>query len=60
MTELLIKGQVMGNRFERLTTGAVCILAVSLIVIFAGCQQSQEKQTAGISRKVPSGTKFEK
>ena len=43
MTELLIKGQVMKK--------AVCVLAVSLIVIFAGCQQSQEKQTAGISRK---------
>lgn len=41
----------MKNRFERLTTGAVCILAVSLIVIFAGCQQSQEKQTTGVSRK---------
>ena len=43
MAELLIKGQVMKK--------AVCILAVSLIVIFAGCQQSQEKQTTGVSRK---------
>jgi uncharacterized protein YlxW (UPF0749 family) len=43
MAELLIKGQVMKK--------AVCILAVSLIVIFAGCQQSQEKQTIGVSRK---------
>lgn len=41
----------MKNRFERLTTGAVCILAVLLIVVFAGCQQSQEKQTTGVSRK---------
>ena len=43
MAELLIKGQVMKK--------AVCILAVLLIVIFAGCQQSQEKQTTGVSRK---------
>ncbi len=27
------------------------ILAVSLIVIFAGCQQSQQKQTTNISRR---------
>jgi len=27
------------------------ILAASLIIIFAGCEQSQQKQTTGISRK---------
>ncbi|MGA2914951.1 MAG: hypothetical protein ABSE89_02900 [Sedimentisphaerales bacterium] len=43
MTELLIKGQVM----KRLSF----ILSVILVVILAGCQQSQEKQTTEISRK---------
>ena len=28
-----------------------CILIVLLMVVFAGCQQSQEKQTAEVSRK---------
>ncbi len=49
----------MKNQFDRLTTGLSRILAVLLVVILAGCQQSQcrkaspsgQKQAAGISRR---------